>query len=310
MGKMEQERKREGTGLPERAEDLLKGLAQGRHLERVWGTGELASSGLGSAVGQEQLEGAGMAEQVGSGWRLTRAGRARALVLVRAHRLMETYLARKAGVSASNLHALAERAEHTLSEEGVRALAKSLNHPRFDPHGDPIPQEESDMSRMGEVALKTVEAGQVVRVVHIEDEPEGDFHRLMQSGIALELPLRVVEQKADQTRIELAGEILELPGPVRDLVEVRLCPEAEAEMAGLLRLDSLPPGEEAEVASLSPACMGPERRRLMDFGMVPGSRVRCEFSSPFGSPTAYRVRESTLGLRREQARNIFIRKTI
>jgi len=48
---------------------------------------------------------------------------------------------------------------------------------------------------------------------------------------------------------------------------------------------------------------------LLDFGMVPGSRVSCEYASPFGSPIAYRVRGTTIGLRHSQAMEIFIRRT-
>jgi ferrous iron transport protein A len=44
---------------------------------------------------------------------------------------------------------------------------------------------------------------------------------------------------------------------------------------------------------------GPERRRMMDLGIVPGTRITVEMKSPLGDPVAYRVR-------REQARLVLI----
>lgn len=51
---------------------------------------------------------------------------------------------------------------------------------------------------------------------------------------------------------------------------------------------------------------GPERRRMMDLGIVPGTRVTVEMKSPLGDPVAYRVRGALVALRREQARLVLI----
>lgn len=70
---------------------------------------------------------------------LTPSGREYALHVLQAHRLYETYLASKTGLPESVWHKLADEREHDLSKEDVRKLAEELGHPRFDPHGDPIP---------------------------------------------------------------------------------------------------------------------------------------------------------------------------
>jgi len=49
-----------------------------------------------------------------------------------------------------------------------------------------------------------------------------------------------------------------------------------------------------------------ERQRLMDLGIVPGTSIAAEMSSPAGDPVAYRVRGSLVALRREQAAQIQI----
>lgn len=71
-----------------------------------------------------------------------------------------------------------------------------------------------------------------------------------------------------------------------------------------LTLDKLETGKMAIVTRLT--CVGAERRRLMDLGVLPGTQMRAEFKSPLGDPIAYRIREALIALRRKQAREIEI----
>src|SRR4029453_12806407 len=70
---------------------------------------------------------------------LTVIGRDYALQVIRAPRLWDRYLADKTGYAAADWHSQSERREHQLSRAETDALARELGHPRFDPHGDPIP---------------------------------------------------------------------------------------------------------------------------------------------------------------------------
>ena len=69
-------------------------------------------------------------------------------------------------------------------------------------------------------------------------------------------------------------------------------------------LDQLQRGETAVVTQL--ASTGLNRRRMMDLGILPGTRIEIEMKSPLGDPVAYRVRGAVIALRREQAREILI----
>lgn len=69
-------------------------------------------------------------------------------------------------------------------------------------------------------------------------------------------------------------------------------------------LDQLGRGDRAVVTGVN--IDGAERRRLMDLGLVPGTEIGVEMTSPLGDPTAYLVRGSVLALRRAQARKILI----
>ncbi len=43
------------------------------------------------------------------------------------------------------------------------------------------------------------------------------------------------------------------------------------------------------------------RRRVLDLGMVPGTQVQCIRRSPAGDPIAFRVRNTTIALRSDDA---------
>ncbi|MBP7997911.1 MAG: ferrous iron transport protein A [Chloroflexi bacterium] len=72
----------------------------------------------------------------------------------------------------------------------------------------------------------------------------------------------------------------------------------------LLTLDQLPHNQTAIVTNLT--CEGPERRRLLDLGLTPGTQVVIEMGNPLGDPIAYLIRGSVIALRRDQAQHIQI----
>ena len=71
-------------------------------------------------------------------------------------------------------------------------------------------------------------------------------------------------------------------------------------------LADLTVGQQGRVTMLSPRCRGAERRRLLDLGIVPGTLISAEMVSPGGDPTAFRVRDALIALRKEQSQLINI----
>jgi ferrous iron transport protein A len=70
-------------------------------------------------------------------------------------------------------------------------------------------------------------------------------------------------------------------------------------------LAALSPGRAAVVVAV--ALDGPEARRLLDLGFVPGTRVEVVGRAPLGDPTAYLLRGTHLCLRRGEAQRIAVR---
>lgn len=242
--------------------------------------------------------------------RLTEDGRDYALRIIRTHRLWERYLADRTGVAPGEWHERAEEQEHHLSREAVDALDARLGRPRFDPHGDPIPTASGDLPAARGVPLPRLTAGEHAVITHLEDEPRALFDQLLDEGLSPGMHLEVLPAEGGRLRISTDGRDVALdPTAAANVTVVRV----EAEEAVPLKwegmtLEELRPGETAEVVGLSPACQGIQRRRLLDLGVVPGTRVMAELSATAGDPTAYRIRGALIALRREQQRWVRVRR--
>lgn len=239
--------------------------------------------------------------------RLTDAGRDYALQILRAHRLYETFLARETGLTSSEWHRHAEVHEHSLSPESVDALADRLGHPRYDPHGDPIPTRQGELPPLRGHPLREWPIGVEARIVHVEDEPPGVYRAIAELRLAPGMRLVIDARGAEGLAVRCEGRALILPPGLAANVAVGELESARMAEEPTRRLADLRAGETSEVMGLSPAIRGRERHRLLDLGFVPGSPVAVAFDGPFASPTAYRVRGSTIALRREQAEQVYIR---
>ncbi len=51
---------------------------------------------------------------------------------------------------------------------------------------------------------------------------------------------------------------------------------------------------------------GAQRQRLLDLGLVPGTKIMMVFASPRGNPVAYLVRGAIIALRLDTARLIIL----
>ncbi len=100
---------------------------------------------------------------------LTNKGKTIALNVIRKHRLWETFLYEKLDFNWSEVHDVAEQLEHIESNKLVKKLDKFLSFPRFDPHGDPIPNEKGEIVKTHRVLLSSIKKGGFFRVVGVKD---------------------------------------------------------------------------------------------------------------------------------------------
>ena len=134
----------------------------------------------------KKLAAAGLVSHVPYGAvRLTDAGRARALHMLRRHRLIETWLVREFGYAWHEVHDEAEVLEHTISDRLLGAIDERLGRPRFDPHGDAIPDENGRVEREPFVLLAEAAEGHSGRVLRVSDRDPELLQAVEDAGIAV-----------------------------------------------------------------------------------------------------------------------------
>ncbi len=242
---------------------------------------------------------------VNGDFRLTPEGRDYALRIIRAHRLWEEHLAEETGFDEAEWHDQAEYYEHVLSPEETQTLAEQLGNPIYDPHGDPIPTPTGELKQHAGVPLTAMPVDTPLRIVHIEDEPEAIYTQLVAEGLFPGMNARLTEISSQRLRLWAGGdEHILAPLVAANISVVALTQEPATKPNGGVPLSDLMTGEKAQVLGLSPGFRGAERRRMLDLGVLPGTLIQAEMTSPSGDPTAYRVRGALIALREEQARLI------
>lgn len=127
------------------------------------------------------------------GAHLTGQGRKMALKVIRNHRLIEVFLVRTLGYSWDEVHAEAELLEHAISDKLAERIDRFLAHPRFDPHGDPIPTADGQIFRHDAIALSDAEVGMRVRIERVLDQQPEVLRYLEKIGLTPSATLEVAE---------------------------------------------------------------------------------------------------------------------
>lgn len=104
------------------------------------------------------------------GFRLTAEGTRVALLIIRRHRLWEFFLAEKLKFNWDEVHEVAEDLEHVSSKKLIDKLDEFLDFPRFDPHGDPIPDSNGKIENTKQVCLTDVPINKLSVVGHVSDQ--------------------------------------------------------------------------------------------------------------------------------------------
>ncbi|MGO2745690.1 metal-dependent transcriptional regulator [Microbacterium sp.] len=155
----------------------------------------------------KKLAAAGLVSHVPYGAvRLTPTGEARALAMVRRHRLIETWLVQEFDYSWDEVHDEAEVLEHTISDRLLEGIDSRLGHPRFDPHGDAIPDAAGTVVREPFVLLAEAPVGHTGRVLRVDDRDPALLREIEASGLGVGHTVIVTAEG-----IELDGARVTLP---------------------------------------------------------------------------------------------------
>lgn len=125
------------------------------------------------------------------GFRLSNEGKKLALLIIRRHRLWEYFLAEKLKFSWDEVHSVAEDLEHVGSKKLIDKLDEFLGFPRFDPHGDPIPDSNGKIETSKQICLKELPLNKPAIVCHVSDQSNEMLEVLGHKNIGLGTRLEI-----------------------------------------------------------------------------------------------------------------------
>jgi len=117
------------------------------------------------------------------GVRITRKGEKLALSIIRRHRLWEVFLTDILKFQWDEVHEMAEELEHVSSDELVTRLDAYLGYPRFDPHGDPIPDANGKLQASGQHQMVNCEPNRKYIISGVNDHSTAFLQFMSKKGL-------------------------------------------------------------------------------------------------------------------------------
>ena len=137
------------------------------------------------------------------GVNVTSKGKTEALLVVRKHRLWETFLVQKLGFHWDEVHEVAEQLEHIHSRLLVDKLDEFLGFPKIDPHGDLIPDSKGRLKPEPQVALDQLESGYQGVIKAVRDSDSVLLKYLDKIGARPGIRIKVVGKEAYDESMEI-----------------------------------------------------------------------------------------------------------
>jgi len=264
---------------------------------------------------------------------LTSEGDALASRVLRWHRIWEVFLVDKLNLSYKEAHRMADTLEHATNTELANRLEEFLGYPQYTSEGKPIPERGETITSVQTIPLSEVAVGSQATFQRESPEPAlADFFK--QSGIQNGTTINVLARSKDVTLLEANGKTFQLSTSIAERVkmieqipkrstteentktkarndgEKKKFEKEKAMKKDLVKTSSLkdlPIGGQAVIVSVKGS--GAVKQRMMDMGLVPGSRVKVVRVAPLGDPIEISIKGYHLTLRKNEAKNIFIELT-
>jgi DtxR family Mn-dependent transcriptional regulator len=199
------------TVLTESVEDYLKAIFELSRNDDATGTGQIAerlevapSSVSGMLRKLVNREPPLVQHHKHGAVSLTRDGRQAALRTVRRHRLIEQFLKVVLGYRWDEVHPDAERLEHVISPLFEERLARFLREPRFDPHGDPIPDGDLNLPPSRALPINSLASGRTAVVARVPSETSETLRYLEKIGLTPGARVRVIESRPADATLRIA----------------------------------------------------------------------------------------------------------
>ncbi|PTQ95796.1 DtxR family iron (metal) dependent repressor [Mucilaginibacter yixingensis] len=137
---------------------------------------------------------------------LTETGEKIALGIIRKHRLWEYFLVEKLHFKWDEVHEMAEELEHISSIELINRLDQFMDYPKYDPHGDPIPDASGQFKRQELKPVSALVIGQAGIISGVGDHSPAFLQYLEKTSLVLGARIEVKDIVAyDHSVVLLIG---------------------------------------------------------------------------------------------------------
>lgn len=137
------------------------------------------------------------------GARLTEQGRSVATMLIRSHRLWEVFLLEHLQFKWDEVHDVAEQLEHVQSDKLIDELDRFLGFPKFDPHGDPIPDRNGRFTLRQQLGLHELSIGESAILVGVKEHSKMFLNHLDQLRLKIGATITVEQINAYDEMLQI-----------------------------------------------------------------------------------------------------------
>ena len=134
---------------------------------------------------------------------LTEKGKKVAVDIIRKHRLWEVFLVNHLNFGWDEVHEVAEQMEHINSPLLVNRLDKFLNHPKYDPHGGPIPDSDGNFPAPARIKLDELVVGKTSKVLGVTEHSDSFLAYLKKVGLDLGQEFSLTDRHDFDRSVEL-----------------------------------------------------------------------------------------------------------
>lgn len=125
--------------------------------------------------------------------KVTENGRREAALVVRKHRLTEMFLVKKMNFGWENVHEIAEQLEHVHSAVFFDKMDEILDHPKFDPHGEPIPDKDGNIIAQNLQKLSNCNVGETVVFASVTLSDDAFLNYLTERNLLLNKKINILK---------------------------------------------------------------------------------------------------------------------
>ncbi len=183
-------------------------LSEENYLKEIYklselGSGRIITSELAAVLGinaasvsekMQRLSDKGFIDyEKSKGAILTKQGREVALRVLRKHRIWETFLVKNLDFGWEEVDEIAEQLEHINSDKLIERIDKMLGYPKFDPHGDPIPDNKGKFRKPCFKTLNEIKEKHNCRITGVKEDSEAFLNFFKKIGLSIGDTIEVKE---------------------------------------------------------------------------------------------------------------------